>query len=65
MIVMSQSKSITQLKSKILKCPKCNHGRLCDIPNPQNTSVTLTQDANVDFIIKCPNCKTSIGITIK
>ena len=54
-------------KCKPIKCPSCNHGRLCDAPIASEslaTNDTMGEDAD-KIILKCPKCGLSIDLTIE
>jgi ribosomal protein S27AE len=51
---------------KQIKCPLCEHGRLCDVPAESKTKAALldNHDDTVDSIfIKCPKCGISVALT--
>jgi DNA-directed RNA polymerase subunit RPC12/RpoP len=52
---------------KVLKCPQCEKGRLCDVPIflTSQHNISISENINADLILKCPNCGCQIGIKIK
>jgi hypothetical protein len=68
MIVLSPRAPNDNCKRKIIKCPQCTNGRLCDITTIsgiENKAVAVNENAEVVIVVKCPKCGTDIGITIK
>jgi hypothetical protein len=53
--------------TKILRCPHCSTGRICDVPAslPGEHKITKHDNFDVDLLIKCPHCGDVIGIKIK
>ena len=54
----------TQMHGKVntIRCPVCGKGRICDVKRKQ---IRGDHMINTEFIIKCPKCNTSIGITVE
>ena len=53
--------------TKVLKCPHCVKGRLCDVPAspPGEHRILIHDNLDVDLLIKCPHCGCVIGVKIK
>jgi len=49
---------------KIIKCPYCKKGRLCDVPTTSYSQV-ITSKVNKDIVIKCSKCGVPVNLEIR
>ena len=54
----------TQMDGKVntIRCPVCGKGRICDV---KGKLIRGAHMISTEFLIKCPKCNASIGITVE
>jgi len=59
-----------QQRLRPIKCPKCKHGRICDVSYESKTRMTqsvqsITNNFDNEIFIKCPKCGASIAFSLQ
>lgn len=60
---------VTEVKTRSIRCPACKKGKILDAVIGVNNSVIKVypppQNHLAQYFVKCPNCKSQIGIESK